>query len=58
MNDEEFFGRAMGGEGRAPIGHQRELAGGDTGRFGTSHLIDIPKGLGKTYGNGRASRTA
>jgi len=48
MNYEEFFGRAMGGEGRAPFGYQRDLAGGDTGRPCTSHLIDIPTGLGKT----------
>ncbi len=50
MNYEEFFGKAMGGKGHAPYGYQRELAGGDTGRSWTSHLIDIPTGLGKTAG--------
>ncbi len=42
-----FFERASG-DGRTPYAYQAALAGGDAGTPCTSHLIDIPTGLGKT----------
>lgn len=47
MNHEELFQHATG---HPPYPYQRNLAGGDGGTPCTSHLIDIPTGLGRAAG--------